>query len=48
MEFEVFKLLGAGGNIAIISLVFIMWRFDRRLVKIELTIEQILRRKNAA
>lgn len=30
--------LQAGGNIAMISLFFMMWSFDRRLVRIETTL----------
>lgn len=31
-------LLQAGGNVAMIGLFFLMWKFDRRLVKIETTL----------
>jgi len=35
-EFALVKeALSAGGDIAIIALLVIMWRFDRRLVKME-------------
>ena len=32
------KLLEAGGNVAMIGLFFMMWKFDRRLIKIETTL----------
>lgn len=32
------ELLNAGGNLAMIGLFFLMWKFDRRLVKIETTL----------
>jgi len=31
------SMLQAGGNAAMIGLFFMMWRFDRRLIKIETT-----------
>jgi len=33
------SLLQAGGNAAMIGLFFLMWRFDRRLIKIETTMD---------
>ncbi len=33
---DLLTLLGAGGDAAMIALFFFMWRFDRRLLKIEL------------
>ncbi len=33
---DLFTVLGAGGDAAMIALFFLMWRFDRRLLKIEL------------
>ena len=33
---SLFQLLGAGGDAAMIALFFFMWKFDRRLLKIEL------------
>ena len=35
MELELLKLLGAGGDMATIGLLFVMWRFDRRLLSLE-------------
>ena len=32
------KLLEAGGNVAMIGLFFLMWKFDRRLIRIETTL----------
>lgn len=40
MEADILKLLDAGGNLATIGLLLVMWKFDRRLVKIETVIEQ--------
>ncbi len=34
------SLLQAGGNLAMIGLFFLMWKFDRRLVKIETLIAE--------
>ena len=31
-----FQLLGGAGDLAMIALFFFMWKFDRRLLKIEL------------
>ncbi len=33
---DLFQILGAGGDAAMIALFFFMWKFDRRLFKIEL------------
>jgi len=38
-----FSLLQAGGNAAMIGLFFMMWRFDRRLIRIETTMDGHLR-----
>ena len=43
MDFEVFKLLDAGGNLALFALVYIMWKFNERLVKLETTLKMMLR-----
>jgi len=32
---DLLTLLTAGGNAAMIGLFFLMWKFDRRLVRIE-------------
>lgn len=32
------SMLQAGGNLAMIGLFFLMWKFDRRLVRIETTL----------
>lgn len=37
------SLLQAGGNMAMIGLFFLMWRFDRRLIKIETTMDAHLK-----
>ena len=42
---EVLKILGAGGDAAMIALFFFMWRFDRRLFKIELHLFNGIREK---
>ena len=36
------SLLQAGGNAAMIGLFFLMWKFDRRLIKIETVMQQHL------
>lgn len=36
MELELLKVLGAGGDVATVALVIFLWRYDRRLLKIEL------------
>jgi hypothetical protein len=33
------QMLQAGGNVAMIGLFFLMWKFDRRLVAIETTMK---------
>lgn len=35
---EFFALIGAGGDLALVALVLIMWRFDRRLLTVELSL----------
>jgi len=32
---ELLRLLSAGGDTAMIALFFLMWKFDRRLLRIE-------------
>lgn len=32
------KALGAGGDLATVALLVVMWRFDRRLLKLEMTV----------
>jgi len=39
MEIHFLELLQAGGNLSMMALVLIMWRFDRRLVVIETTLK---------
>ena len=45
MELEIFEavaeLLNMGGNAAMIALMFIMWKFDRRIFSIELQIREM-------
>ena len=43
---ELLTLLDAGGNVAMIGLLFIMWKFDRRLFALELHIQHLPRRKS--
>jgi hypothetical protein len=38
MELEFFKVLGAGGDLATIAVFFALWKFDRRLFRLELKI----------
>lgn len=35
MDLSVLDLLAAGGNLSMMALLYVMWRFDRRLVVIE-------------
>jgi len=42
MDLNLLEFLDAGGNIAMMALLFVMWKFDRRLVKIEILIEHHL------
>jgi hypothetical protein len=35
---NMFQLLSAGGDVSMIALVFIMWKFDRRLLTLELSL----------
>ena len=39
MELSILDLLAAGGNLSMMALVLIMWKFDRRLVVIETTLK---------
>jgi hypothetical protein len=32
---DILQLLGAGGDLAIIAVLAMLWRFDRRLVRLE-------------
>jgi hypothetical protein len=41
---EVLEYLAAGGDLAMMALLYIMWRFDRRLVKIETIIQHSMGR----
>ncbi len=36
MELEILKFLSAGGDLAMIALAAFLWRFDRRLYRVEL------------
>jgi len=35
MEFELLKLLSAGGDLGIFVLIYFLWKFDRRVVRLE-------------
>jgi len=35
---ELLKLLSAGGDTAVIALVFILWRFHERLLRLEIVL----------
>ncbi|MCV0441474.1 MAG: hypothetical protein K5880_23040 [Hydrogenophaga sp.] len=39
MDISFLELLSAGGNLSMMALVLIMWKFDRRLVVIETTLK---------
>lgn len=36
MEIKLIEMLAAGGDLATMALLFVMWRFDRRLLAIEI------------
>ena len=38
------RIVAVAGDGATLALVLILWRFDRRILRIELTIEQVLKR----
>lgn len=40
MELQLVQMLSAGGDLATIALFFLMWRFDRRLLMIELSMKE--------
>lgn len=40
-EFDLFKLLQGGGDIATIALLWIMWKFDRRLLAVEINLKGV-------
>ena len=42
MEIALFEWLNAGGNLALFALVYIMWKFDRRLVVLETIMKNLL------
>lgn len=35
MEFSLFQLIATGGDLAILAVLFLLWRVDRRLVRVE-------------
>lgn len=35
---EILKILSAGGDTAVIALVFILWRFHERLLRLEIVL----------
>lgn len=35
MELTLLDILSAGGDVSMIGLFFLMWHFDRRLIRIE-------------
>jgi hypothetical protein len=38
MEIPLLEYLAAGGDLATLALIYIFWKFDRRLLRIELTL----------
>lgn len=38
------KIVAAAGDGATLALVLILWRFDRHILQIELTVRQVLKR----
>ena len=41
---QFFEWLDAGGNLALFALVWIMWKFDRRLVKLETIMAALMKK----
>ena len=39
MELSAIELIGAGGDVSMMALFFLMWKFDRRLLKIEIKLK---------
>jgi len=39
MELDVLKLLAGAGDLSTVALVIVLWKFDRRLTKLEWGIE---------
>ena len=44
-EIALFDWLNAGGNLALFALVYIMWKFDRRLVVLETIMTDLLEKQ---
>lgn len=39
MAEEIFKILGAGGDVGILAVAFVLYKLDRRLFKLEVVVE---------
>lgn len=44
LDSGILSMLSAGGDLATIALVIVMWKFDRRLLRIEILYSQMLRK----
>ena len=42
---EVLEFLSAGGDVGVWALVVLMWRFDRRLVRLETLIYEVVKKR---
>lgn len=47
MEDKLLEWLNTGGNFGVFFLLYIMWRFDRRLVALESVINEILKEERS-
>ena len=45
-ELGVFKYLAAGGDVATMALLYVIWRFDRRLLTLEFSVDQLKEEKD--
>lgn len=45
---KISELLSVGGNTALIILLVLFWRFDRRLIKIEIIMADIMKERHVA
>ncbi len=45
-EYNILNFLAAGGDVAIFAFLYLFWRFDRRLLKLEITLTNLLKSVN--
>jgi hypothetical protein len=43
MAEEIFKVLGAGGDVGILAVAFAFYKLDRRIIKLEIVIENLMK-----